>query len=72
MAPGTGDDAAQAVQFQREGRIVAAGFTGTGPGTEGRGLALARYLPDGRPDRGFGTTGLSCAMPRAGGTSSRT
>ncbi|MEV6578638.1 hypothetical protein AB0M92_10825 [Streptomyces sp. NPDC051582] len=58
VAPGTGDDEAQAVQVQRDGRIVVAGFTGTGAGTEGRDLALARYLPDGRPDPGFGTGGL--------------
>ncbi|MFI5669881.1 hypothetical protein [Streptomyces sp. NPDC051704] len=58
VAPGAGDDEAQAVQVQRDGRIVVAGFTGTGAGTEGRDLALVRYLPDGSPDRSFGTDGI--------------
>ncbi|WP_123516583.1 hypothetical protein [Streptomyces sp. 2132.2] len=58
VAPGAGDDEAQAVQVQRDGRIVVAGFTGTRAGTEGRDLALVRYLPDGRLDPGFGAGGI--------------
>jgi uncharacterized delta-60 repeat protein len=38
--------------IQPDGRIVAAGFW-----DDAAGAALARYLPDGRPDPGFGTKG---------------
>lgn len=58
VSPGTGDDVAQAVQVQKDGRILVAGYTGTGAGPAGRDLALARYLPDGRLDRGFGEDGI--------------
>ncbi|MFD9353440.1 delta-60 repeat domain-containing protein [Streptomyces sp. NPDC060031] len=58
LAPGAGDDEAQAVQVLGNGRIVVAGFAGTGADSSGRDLALARYLPDGRLDPSFGSGGL--------------
>ena len=45
-----GDDVANALAIQRDGRIVAAGRTG-------RAFVLARYRPDGRPDPTFGKGG---------------
>ena len=45
-----GDDVANALAIQGDDRIVAAG-------RKGRAFALARYTPDGRLDRSFGTSG---------------
>jgi uncharacterized delta-60 repeat protein len=45
-----GDDVANALAIQADGRIVAAG-------RKGRAFAVARYTPDGRLDRSFGTGG---------------
>jgi uncharacterized delta-60 repeat protein len=51
-----------AIALQSDRKIVAAGVVTTGKETdglrpEGR-FALARYLPDGNPDRGFGLNGI--------------
>ncbi|MFE2148158.1 hypothetical protein ACFXA3_41710, partial [Streptomyces sp. NPDC059456] len=51
------DDEAQALRIQRDGRIVVAGYAGTGDGPEGRDFAVVRYLPDGRPDTSFNRAG---------------
>ncbi|MER5600367.1 hypothetical protein [Streptomyces sp. NPDC002265] len=51
------DDEAQALRVQHDGRIVAAGYAGTGEDTGGRDFALVRYLPDGRLDRSFNRFG---------------
>lgn len=53
--PGKGDCEALSVGRDSHGRVLLAGAM------HGR-LALARLLPDGRPDRGFGRTGL--VVPR--------
>lgn len=49
-----GQDQANAVAIQPDGKIVAAGFTRNGPDAD---FALARYLPDGSSDVAFGTGG---------------
>jgi uncharacterized delta-60 repeat protein len=49
--------AAYDVAVQRDGRIVAAGSAGEDSG-RARRMAVARYLPDGRLDPGFGGDGL--------------
>ena len=49
--------AAYDVAVQRDGRIVAAGSAGEDSG-RARRMAVARYLPYGRPDLGFGGDGL--------------
>lgn len=46
-----GDDAAAAVAAYADGRLVAAGASGGA-------VAVARYLPDGSPDAGFGVGGV--------------
>ncbi|MFD8141523.1 hypothetical protein [Streptomyces sp. NPDC059708] len=51
------DDEAQALRIQRDGRIVVAGYAGTGEDTNGRDFALVRYLPDGRLDGSFNRSG---------------
>jgi uncharacterized delta-60 repeat protein len=48
-------DAANAVVIQRDGKIVAAGRSGSGPRSE---FALARYLPNGDLDPSFDRDGL--------------
>jgi uncharacterized delta-60 repeat protein len=54
-----GQDAAQAVAVEPDGRIVAAGTTqGSGLGTGAGDFALARYDADGSLDPTFGTAGL--------------
>jgi uncharacterized delta-60 repeat protein len=53
--PATSDEQAQAVAFQGDGKIVAAGFGGEGAG--GR-FVLARYNRDGSLDRTFGAGGI--------------
>jgi uncharacterized delta-60 repeat protein len=47
---GATDDNAKAVTIQPDGKIVAAGWSADG-------IAIARYLPDGRLDASFGGTG---------------
>ena len=47
------NDSANALALQRDGKIVAAGASGTGGFTQ---FALARYNPDGSLDATFGTT----------------
>lgn len=49
-----GQDQANAVVIQPDGKIIAAGFTKTGGDAD---IALARYLSDGTLDAGFGTGG---------------
>src|SRR5262249_20678183 len=53
FGPGTAD-AANAVAIQKDGRIVAGGYTRD---ADNRAFALARYLPDGRMDSSFGRGG---------------
>ncbi|KOU19465.1 hypothetical protein ADK52_28575 [Streptomyces sp. WM6372] len=57
IGSGLFDDEAQAVGILADGKILVAGFAGTGAGTEGRDFALARYLPDGRLDRSYNRHG---------------
>lgn len=45
-----------AIALDQEGKIIAAGYTGTSPSNNQ--FALMRFLPDGRPDSLFGTNGL--------------
>lgn len=45
-----------AIALDHEGRIIAAGYTGTSPSNNQ--FALMRFLPDGRPDSLFGVNGL--------------
>lgn len=52
-----GNDWAQAVAFQTDGKIIVGGRT-TGAPQHPDTLALARYTPDGRLDRTFGTDGI--------------
>jgi len=49
-----GNDQANAIAIQPDGKIVAAGFTRTGADAD---FALARYLPNGSLDATFGTGG---------------
>ncbi|MFB7056934.1 delta-60 repeat domain-containing protein [Streptomyces vinaceus] len=51
------DDEAQALRIQHDGRIVVAGYAGTGEGTDGRDFALVRHPSDGRLDRSFNRAG---------------
>lgn len=65
---GSCNDRAQAMAIQRDGRIVAVGFTTT---TSARSFALARYDQDGNLDSTFGaggkvTTGFSGTFSDAG------
>lgn len=53
--PGDGQDRAQGVAVQTDGRIVAAGLTETSDSAD---FALTRYDSDGALDTGFGTGGL--------------
>jgi uncharacterized delta-60 repeat protein len=46
-----GDERAYAVAVQPDGKIVVAGFMDAGPN---EAFAIARYMPDGSPDIGFG------------------
>lgn len=55
LATGGGSDRATAVAVQPDGRIVVAGDADMGASRED--FALARFLPDGRPDRSFGRRG---------------
>ncbi|MBN8458981.1 MAG: choice-of-anchor D domain-containing protein [Verrucomicrobia bacterium] len=54
-AVGTGNDSAQAVVVQPDGKVVVAGFTQIG-GVED--FAVIRYLADGLPDSSFGAGGI--------------
>jgi uncharacterized delta-60 repeat protein len=49
-----GEDKAQAVAIQSDGKILVAGYT---LGSSGFNFAIARLLPDGTLDDGFGTNG---------------
>jgi uncharacterized delta-60 repeat protein len=51
---GTGLDAANAIALQKDGKIVACGKASNGNDYD---FALARYLPDGALDTGFGSVG---------------
>jgi uncharacterized delta-60 repeat protein len=50
---GGGDSEAHALRIQSDAKIVAAGSQGMAPSN----FALARYMPDGSLDTGFGTSG---------------
>ena len=61
---------ADAVVVQRDGKIVVAGSSGT-PSAPDAVFALARYNPDGSPDAGFGTEGITTtAFPEQDGSAS--
>lgn len=51
---GNGDDYGQSVAVQPDGKLVVAGFTNNGSQVV---FAVARYLPDGRPDSTFSNDG---------------
>jgi uncharacterized delta-60 repeat protein len=51
---GAGNDTARALALQRDGRIVAAGFSYNGANDD---FALVRYTTNGVPDASFGTAG---------------
>jgi uncharacterized delta-60 repeat protein len=51
----SGDDSAEAVVIQGDGKIVAAGYYTNGPK---RSFALARYTTNGSLDTSFGTSGV--------------
>ncbi|HET9769772.1 MAG TPA: hypothetical protein VFS16_02700 [Acidimicrobiia bacterium] len=51
-----GSSSASAVAIQPDGKIVVGGSTQSGASTA---FAVLRYLPDGRPDPGFGSDGLA-------------
>jgi uncharacterized delta-60 repeat protein len=53
-----GDDGANAVGLQSDGKIVVAGGAGTDSDFGGTGFALARYEADGTLDTSFGEDGL--------------
>jgi uncharacterized delta-60 repeat protein len=63
---GFGDDRLSDALIQPDGRIVAAGIA---EGAAGLHFALARYLPDGSPDTGFGAGGTLLTTFANGGTS---
>ncbi|HEY0400201.1 MAG TPA: hypothetical protein VGF00_17515, partial [Acidimicrobiia bacterium] len=48
----------RAVVVQTDGRIIVGGAAGLGGGAYNGVFALARYLPDGRPDPSFGGDGI--------------
>jgi uncharacterized delta-60 repeat protein len=62
------DDIARAVAIQTDGRIVAAGFSGTMPGDPSTAF-VARYAGSGALDTGFGTGGVA-STPIGSGTKS--
>jgi len=57
---GKGDDAAAAIGIQSDGKIVAAGSHAEG---DSKNIALARYLPNGQLDTGFGADGNDDGTP---------
>jgi uncharacterized delta-60 repeat protein len=57
FAGSLGADYVNDVVIQSDGKIVVAGATDPDPAHEGRFMALARYLPDGTLDAGFGMGG---------------
>ncbi|MCS7219254.1 MAG: hypothetical protein NZ846_09850 [Thermus sp.] len=61
---GTGDDIAQALVQQPDGRLVVAGHTQTSTGPD---FALVRCNPDGSLDTSFGTGGKVTTSPGPGG-----
>lgn len=64
---GNGDDKAYALLLQADGKIVLAG--GSNQGATGNDFALARYLPDGSLDAGFGNGGKVLTAIGAGSKS---
>ncbi|HEX9990429.1 MAG TPA: S-layer homology domain-containing protein [Chloroflexia bacterium] len=54
---GPGEDRAEAVAIQSDGKIVAAGYTFADAGSGSQNFALARYNADGALDPTFGTGG---------------
>lgn len=52
-----GADGAKAVALQSDGKVVAAGFSGTPGDFRSLNFAVARYNPDGTLDAGFGAGG---------------
>lgn len=59
LALGAGNEEANTVVVQPDGRIVVAGYTVVGGVAR---LALARFLSDGSPDTGFGTNGQTVSV----------
>lgn len=55
-AIGSGDEAANAVVIQPDGKIVVAGYADNGTNLD---IAVARYLPNGSPDPTFGIGGVA-------------
>ncbi|MBV8036348.1 hypothetical protein [Roseateles sp.] len=64
---GNGDDKAYALLLQPDGKIVLGG--GSNQGATGNDFALARYLPNGSLDAGFGNGGKVLTAIGAGGKS---
>jgi uncharacterized delta-60 repeat protein len=56
-AIGPGDEAANAIAIQPDGKIVVAGYAFNDGGNED--IAVVRYLPNGSPDSGFGVGGVA-------------
>jgi uncharacterized delta-60 repeat protein len=61
-----GDDGANAVAIQPDGKIVVAGGAGTEGQSPSTGFALARYSPDGTLDPAFGEGGQFTNLTTAG------
>jgi uncharacterized delta-60 repeat protein len=61
---GSGQDSAQAMAIQPDGKIVVAGFAEL----PARTAVLLRYNADGSPDDGFGSTGVAAVPIRDGAT----
>jgi len=61
-----GDDGANAVAIQADGKIVVAGGAGTEGQSPDTGFALARYSPDGTLDPAFGEGGQFTNLTTAG------
>lgn len=57
---GTSTSFVTSVLIQDDGKILVAGNISTPTGSD---LAIARYEPDGDPDTGFGTDGITTASP---------
>ena len=66
QAATTGGDSRAQVAFQPDGRLLVLSHTGASPIDPGYGASdeIARFLPDGTPDAGFGVNGR--AAPLAG------
>jgi uncharacterized delta-60 repeat protein len=57
IGSGTSPDEANSAVLDAAGRIVVAGFAGSGSGSSGNDFALARYLPNGLLDTSFNPGG---------------